>query len=305
MTSKPRPVRFVNARLPSIAAIALSLGACGERQPVEQIDACATGKTMASVMTFATFAEKKSDTIAEGIDIDGIVSEPGDTKTCGKPDFTSPDGRKGIDNQFGGLLPLIKGLVGAENLDAILEGAIANGQLLILVAVDGVDDAENDECVSVRLGAGLGTPFLDTAGKYEPYQTFGFNEEDTPVSRLPAGRIENGVLYAGPSDIVLPVRALDAAFNLKINAAKLRMKVTEDPLNGGLAVSGVTAGGIDVEEFKNIVRELNIAGGAVDAITGVVGGVADLAPNADGSCQEVSAGLRIESEPAFLLEQPQ
>jgi hypothetical protein len=289
--------------LPLIATT-LATTACGGSEAQPQ-DCSASGETKGAVVTFATFARLTDEDklLAEGIDLDGHDSQRGGETGCAKQDFVSSDGRKGIDNQFGLLLPIIESYVGTENIDALLTAAIANGQLLLMTAVRGIDDPMNDDCVDVMLGAGLGTPYLDTQGTYERYQTFGFDDSETPVSTFLRGRISNGVLEAGPAPAVLPVRILDAAFDLVLLGAHLRMKVTHDPLGGGITLEGIVAGGIGVEQFRGIVEQLNIGSDVVSAVLPIVGTLADLGPDENGNCHHLSAGLHMKTTEAFLIEE--
>lgn len=265
---------------------------------------CGTeGETKGAVVTDITFARTFDDGTADGIDLDGRVSGEGDGEGCFKEDFVSPDGREGIDNQLGTLLPLVEELVGSENIDALLDGAIANGQLLIMLAVTNVDDPHHDDCVNVRVGAGLGTPFLDTNGEYEPYQTFGFDEERAETSTLIAGRIEDGVLEAGPGRVLLPVQILDASFNLDMRFSRVRLEVSHDALGGGVALSGLIGGGILVDDFSQVVSGLNIGDDIVGAVVPLLRPLADLEMDPEeGTCRRVSGAFKFESTPAFVFE---
>lgn len=279
-----------------LAAVGVALGGCAAPAP------SAPPVTQAAVLTFATFARILDDTkgIAEGLDIDGRVHPMGDALSCGMPSYTSPEGVPGIDNQFGGLLPVIEAQVGTENLGALLAGAIADGQLLILLAVDDVDDVQNDGSVSVRLAAGTGAPLLDAAGNFIPYQTFGINHVTAPVSTLP-GRIVDGVLEVGPGDAVLPVRVLDAQFNLSLHAVRGQILLGPDAAGGGVFMAGTLAGGIVTSDFQGIVQKLNIKAEAITAATTLVALLADQAQDADtGRCTQLSAGLKIQATPAFI-----
>jgi hypothetical protein len=289
-------------RIPLLVAAGLLLAGCSaETAPVP------TAKkpvTQAGVITFATFARVLDDKnhIAEGLDIDGRVSPDGDGPSCGMKDFTSPDGEPGIDNQFGGLLPIIEGYVGSENIGQLLATAIADGQLLILLAIDDVDDPVDDDHVTVRIAAGTGLPLLDAAGKFITYQTFGIDRVTAPVSTLP-GSIKGGVLTLGPGEAVLPVRVLDARFNLDLHGVLGRIELTPDPDGGGLHMKGILAGGLVVTDFKGIITSLNISSTVISMATGLIGLLADLALDEDdGKCKQVSAGLRVEASPAFILE---
>lgn len=266
-----------------------------------------TGKksvTQAGVITFATFARvlDEKNHIAEGMNLDGLVSPDGDLPSCGMRDFTSPEGEPGIDNQFGGLLPVIESYVGSENIGQLLAGAIANGQLLILMAIDDLDDPVNDDEVSVRIAAGLGLPLLDAQGKFITYQTFGIDRETAPVSTVKAS-VKDGVLLIGPGEAALPVRVLDARFNLDLHGVRGRIELTPDEGGGGLSMKGTLGGGLAVADFKGIVTSLNIGQDVISMATGLVGLLADLARDEEeAKCLQVSAALRIEATPAFILE---
>lgn len=294
--------------LAGFLALALGLGltGCGEGAPSTGQPGIegSKGVTQAGVVTFATFARVLDDEndIAEGLDIDGLVSTDGDVESCGKLDFTSPDGEPGIDNQFGGLLPVIEKYVGSENIGQLLAAAIANGQLLILVAVDDLDDPVDDDHVTVRIAAGRGAPLLEANGKFIDYQTFGIDLEVAPVSKL-EGRVRDGILEIDPGNAVLPVRVLDADFNLNLHGVVGRMKLTPDEIQGGMAFEGTLAGGLAVDDFKDIVQNLTIGQDVMSATSGLIGLLADLAPDEEtGRCTQVSAALRIEATPAFIME---
>jgi hypothetical protein len=261
-----------------------------------------TSRSVGSVVIGANFGREFGNGVAEGLDVDGTVSVDGDPDHCGKADFTSPDGRPGVDNQFATLLPLIEGIVGQENITQLLGAAIANGQLLIVLRLDGVDDLTNDDDVTVRLGAGLGAPYLDADRKYEPYQTFGFDAASAPVSVFEGGRIVDGVLTAGPADAVLPVRVLDANFNLAVKGSFLRFQVKPEPIYGGAALDGVLGGAIGVKDFEGIVSGLNIDPALIQTVPTIVGGAADIAPDEAGRCTRISATLTVQTETGFVVD---
>jgi len=274
-------------------------GCSGE--PVEP-PCAATGRTVASVVTFATFGKQQEDTSVEGVDVDGRISDGDDAGGCYQADFTSPDGTPGIDNQVATLLPVVEGLVGKDNIDQLLGAAITNGQLILLMALRGVDDLENDACVDVAFGAGTGVPLQDGTGAYLPYQTFGWNDEDAPLTAIARGRIEDGVLRAGPGEVVLPVRVLDAAFNLAVHQTGVRMRVEPDPGGGGARLRGLVGGGIVIEELAEVIQSFNVGNSVKGAVVPLIKTRADLGLDADGNCTQISAALRFETTPAFVLE---
>jgi hypothetical protein len=280
--------------------LALALAGCGS----ESQSGTPTGVTQSGVVTFATFARilDEDARVAEGLNIDGVNSTDGDLESCGKKVYTSPEGDVGVDNQFGGLLPVIESKVGSENLGQLLATAIANGQLLVLLSIEGLDDPTNDDEVTVKLAAGTGLPLLDSKGKFITYQSFGLDRETAPVSTLP-GKVTNGVLDVGPGEAVLPVRVLDAKFNLNLHGARGRFVLTPEARGGGLSMNGMISGGLVTAEFKGIVEKLNIKQDVISAAVTLVALVADLGySDESGTCTQVSAALKIETTPAFIVE---
>lgn len=282
-----------------VAGLGSMLAACGG-EPSVTSPCTESGETLATVVTFATFA-KELDAGMEGVDVDGLSSDGSDAAGCYQVDFTAPDGTPGIDNQVATLLPLVEGLVGKENIDALLGAAIANGQLIIMTALRGVDDLHDDACVDVAIGAGLGSPLLDGDGRYFPYQTFGWDESAAGVSTLYGGTIRNGILTIGPGDIDLPVRVLDANFTLRIHSTQVKMVVESVDDGRGLALSGFVGGGIVVEELAKVIESFNIGESVKGAVVPLLKGRADLAMDAEGDCRQISAALRFETTPSFAL----
>jgi hypothetical protein len=290
----------VRAALLSLAAcLALGNAACSS----EAVSGTAAPAVQSGVITFATFARvlDEKGRIAEGLNIDGLVSPDGDAPSCGKRDYNSPEGEPGVDNQFGGLLPTIEAKVGSENLGQLLATAISNGQLLILMSVEGLDDMTNDDAVTVKIAAGKGVPLLDSQGNFITYQTFGIDLETAPVSTIPS-KVRNGVLEVGPGEAVLPVRVLDAKFNLDLHGVVGHFALTPDEKGGGVAMKGTIAGGLATADFKGIIEKLNIKQDAISAAVTLVGLLADLGYDDNlGTCTRISAGLKVETTPAFVL----
>jgi hypothetical protein len=282
----------------AVASATLVLAGCAPDEAPK------AGVTRSGVVTFATFARVLDEKarIAEGLDIDGVVSSTPMSESCSKLDFTSPEGEPGIDNQFGVLLPTLEKYVGTENIGQLLATAIADGQLLILLSVSGIDDPKNDADVTFHMAAGVGRPLLDTQGHFIAYQTFGVDRETAPVSTLP-GRIVDGTLYVGPGEGVLPVRVLDASFNLELHGVVGELEVVPDAEQDGFSLHGKLGGGLAVSDFKDIVKKLNIGGDAIQAATTVVEIMADLDHGDDGGgCRQISAALSLETTPAFVLD---
>lgn len=233
---------------------------------------------------------------SDGFDVDGRVSDRTDVTSCRKPDFTAPDGRTGIDNQISQLLPLIEAQTGGLRLDDVLQTAIDNGQLLIALELIGVDDPEEDPCVTVRLRPVVGTPLLGTDGRVLAGQTFDIDPVGE-VTTVEGASISGGVLTVGPAPIALPVQVLDARFTLHVQEGRVRLARDEEGV-----WQGVLGGGISVDEMIQVAQGLTIPESLMGAVTAVLRMFADLDRDEGGSCQSISATLAVDGVSAFLYE---
>ena len=96
-----------------------------------------------SVITEAWFG-RIEDGVSRGADLDG------DEPNCGHQDYVDPEGNAGIDNAFGGLLPLLD-LTEFTAVEVYLQDTINWGELLLMVEMEDVDSVDNDSCVNVNL----------------------------------------------------------------------------------------------------------------------------------------------------------
>ncbi len=244
-----------------------------------------------------TFARADEAGVSEGFDLDGRVSDRGDFDSCRKRDFTAPDGTPGIDNQVAELLPIIEMQTGGLRLDDVLQTAIDNGQLLIALELLGLDDPMNDDCVAVRMRPVVGTPLLGTDGRVLAGQTFDISPEGE-VSTVEGARLVDGVLEVGPAPVALPVQILDARFTLHVQDARIRLERQEDG-----SWRGVLGGGISVDEMIQVANGLTIPSSLMGAVMLVLRTNADLARDAEGDCQQISATLVVEGVTSFLYEE--
>lgn len=294
-------------------------GAGGEDGGTEEIpdyaktpaDVCGgTGRVYGVVVSGGALAAEDTDYV--GINLDGIVSTGGDLESCGKVDKVDPTYGEGIDNQFSNILDAVSDIpdLGLSNITTIVSNAFQNGQLLIVMRIEGVDDLVNDDCVNVVVGEGSGRPLfadevreingeMGTVAVHVPYQTFGFDDTEAPISRM-QGKIVNGELILGPDDVALPVSALDARFILPIQLGQGRLSIEKDPDGPGVLVRGMLGGGMTVDALVEIVSDLNIDKTLLNLVEAVGTSFTDLAPDENGECQLISAGIHFETRPAYV-----
>lgn len=243
------------------------------------------------------FAEEQEPGIVPGFDVDGKTSNAGDAETCFQPDFVSPSGEPGIDNQFAIILPGFQ-LVGLGPFQQLLQNSIDEGGLLIMWELSGVDDLENDDEVTLTYRLGEGTPLLGTDGLLLSGQTFEQHPE-SPEQVLPGARIEDGVLKAGPFAARIPAVVFGVQYEIGIVDAYFEGRLTYD---GGME-SGLIGGGVPMSDIMDIaVVADTMDGGILDAVTALFSGLADLAQNEEGECTQLSAAVVFTAVSAYIAE---
>jgi len=235
------------------------------------------------------------DGVSDGFDLDGEVSSTGGPSGCGRDDWTSPAGVAGIDNAFGELIPALENteFIAAE---ALINDTIRTGELMLLTGVDNVDDRENDGCVGMQLSRATGTPMLATDGSILAGQTLSSDPDFEPI-HLSDLSLEQGSVGGRPVTATLPVQVLDAALEFRLLEGGLRV----DQLEDGHA-RGVLAGGLDIAEVLAIARRQNVADEVGDLLESLLGVVADLAPNAEGECTQLSVTFEYTATPVYLFD---
>ena len=237
-----------------------------------------------------------TDGVSDGFDLDGVDSTMGGADGCGRADFEGPAGQTGIDNAFGEVIPALENteFVAAE---ALINDTIRTGELMLLVSMAEVDDTTDDPCVDLSLGRAAGEPMLGTDGSFLPGQTLmvdaAFQGTSLSDQSLAAGSVEGR-----PVSATIPVQVLDAALEFEVLDGALRLDQHEDG-----SASGVFGGGVDIATILNVATEEGIAQEVGDILSTVLYLVADLAPNAEGSCEQLSVTFEYTGTPVYLFDE--
>ena len=175
---------------------------------------------------------------ALGLDLDGRV---------GPEDFTSLDGKPGIDNQMYRALGCINSYRDANGAnDSLNSGEILTDNYnRLLVELSGVDDLRNDDHVDVAIYRGLDSLHMDANGK--DILPGGSQRIDVRwgkkfIHRL-QGRIADGVLTTEPSDLYLPWAVFNLPADEYLRDARLRLEL--EPTKA----QGLIAGFADIETW--------------------------------------------------------
>ncbi len=282
------------AALACAVALAPSTSGCSSAAE-EESTSCTTGTQQAYVITELQFTREEPRGVAKGFDLDDKVTLEPEDRSCGKRDLVDPDGTKGIDNQLALFLPEIEKRFG-NAVDGIIQGAINDGRLLILLDVANVDDPQNDSCVNMDVKLAEGKPAQGTDGMIEAWQTFDLRKVGQKISVAKNGTFKKNTFLIGPFDLHIPIAIFDVAFMIHIREARVRFTLLED----GNAV-GILGGGVSVDEIADGVKD---GAGLADIIPQIrtLGKLAaDLGfDEKEGICRLMSATLAFKARPAFV-----
>ncbi len=236
-----------------------------------------------------------SEGVSLGFDLDGKTSDEHDDSTCGQPDLVDPDGVEGIDNQLAKVVPLFD-LIGVGAALDYAQNSIEGGGLLIMIQLNGVDDPQNDSDVELVLRAGFGVPLLGTDGKILANQTFHLHPS-SPEAVISGATLNDGLLEAGPFVATIPFVVFGMDYQLTFHNARIRAYFDGETL----LTDGVMGGGVSLDDLYAIGETAALDDGSVlPAIKTLFSGMADLEPNAEGECQQVSCGIAFAAVPAYF-----
>jgi hypothetical protein len=250
--------------------------------------------TQVAVIQEMWFA-RPDGTHSAGVDLDGMSSTSGSASGCGVMDYSDPEtGEGGIDNAFGGFLPILEQTEGAA-LEVYIQDLINSGEILLMIEMEDADDPDEDECVNVNLMRTAGAPTLGTDGLIASHQTFQLDPEQ-PTSRVEGAAISESRLVATPMEFSLPFQIFDIYHTFNMQASTLHFDQGRQGHH-----SGVLTGGIDIQEIISLVdgrTDIDIG----PLIIGFVESQADLWPDEHGQCQGISIVFEFNATPAFIYE---
>lgn len=230
-----------------------------------------------------------------GFNLDDANTEDGDDDFCRHGDFTSPDGREGIDNQFADLWGAVEPLIG-EATEALIQGAVNEGRIVMVLELEGVQDLENDDDVTLHIYRGRIEPDVGNQGLISPDQTVYF-DKDFPHFSADNVAIVDGTVEASDLVITLPVDILDAYFTVVFEHASIRFSIDE---NG--AFSGIFGGIVDLVDIFDELLQTN-ASQEAELVQPIFMNYADLGKGPDG-CTKASAAFEFEGTTAFSVRYP-
>lgn len=239
--------------------------------------------------------------VAYGLDLDGNDGRGrAPAGICRHDNFTSPDGRTGIDNQLFRIQGCASGYRGKRGqIPLYANEQRRNGTRQTLIRIGGIDNERNDDSVDVTLLYSTDPMPKSADGKtFLADYTYRLAKaaEFTHYFQTVHGRIVDGVLITDP---VAEMTPLDFAGNKTFHQAQLRLEFGADGtlkglLGGYLDWRRVLASssssdteynhGLQVPAWYNAFKRY--ADGLKDPVT--------------GQCNGISAAYEIEGVPAYL-----
>lgn len=233
-------------------------------------------------------------TKAIGSDLDGKQS---------KRDFTSLDGKPGVDNQLWHAIGCIKAYSEEADRKIAME-TLTSARAPTLIELRGVDDLRNDPDVTVNIYAAADA--LSRNGRRAAQAWASFKVNPDPALRATVrGRIVDGVLTTDPVDLRLNYKEqiVDAPRDLK--GTHIRMTFNPDG-----SVEGGFDGYYTLDSFYNSVEQMTLNGANLTGIScpGVRQAIDRLADGyRDPKTKRftaISSALNFFGVPAFIVTLP-
>jgi dienelactone hydrolase len=248
---------------------------------------------------FQTFAAPAT---VDGWNLDGADSRATDAGPCAHDDLAGPLGESGFDLQLWRAVGCVRGFQPGEIADVVVDQAVRDGSMTILVEVRGLDDWQQDDSVRVQVFGSLDAPPIGATGTVLPFGTLSVHPSARYRSQVGAAVVRDGVLTAGPMDVRVPINIQIVGGDLTFHDAWVRLARQSDG-----TVRGQLFGFQPLEEFYDIFgRKAGQAGASALGYT-CTGLHAALASQADGDydpdtgrCTSLSTGYQFTAVPAFI-----
>jgi hypothetical protein len=264
-----------------------------------------------------------ADVVADGIDLDGVDSSAGQPDAggmCPHQDFVGRDGRRGIDNQFFRVVGCNRSFQSTGQSNGFAVGMLT-GSWGVLITLEGVEDARNDDSVEVGIMSNADPIQLSPTREPLAYATYAMHQDSRYRTRM-HGRIKDGVLTTDPADLRFYTE-VNSLFNDRLlKRARLQVTLSETGI-----IEGYLAGYAPVESaydmqfgFRNAknaagepgaeMLRLHTANGAARVLGYTCQGAyqsleqhADADPDPQtGACTSISMQYRIKAIPAFVVD---
>ena len=248
-----------------------------------------------------------------GFDLDDRASRSDSPAAdeCAHDDWMNPDQEPGIDYGFLEIIGnealredgkhVFGGFHEGQIVDGVISGAVKNGSMTILLQVQGLDDSENDDDVRVQVYSSEDSPALGTDNSVLLGATLGIHPDSRFHSGEARGSVVDGVLTAGPFDLLFPIDIMIVRDEMLIHDSWLRVELRDD------GFSGTVSGYWDVANIREIIGvpttdNGNAANFTIEEFDAAMAELADGDYDAGaGVCKSFSTIFRINGVQAFIV----
>ena len=115
--------------------------------------------------------------------------------------------------------------------------------------------------------------------------------------RQPETSVVGGIVESG-LELVLPLELFGLQLNFELQDGAMRLTYQEDG-----TVTGVLAGGVPVQDILTVASEENVDPELVGLMEVLLASTADLAPDEDGTCTQISFTMTFETIPVFFFDE--
>jgi len=243
--------------------------------------------------------------ISFGTNLDGNTDGSPTPKTCAHENFVSPDGKPGIDNQMYRLVGCIYGWRddGVVEINAN-EMRRTSGLAMILIEITDVDDARNDDDVTVTFYRSIDQFPLDSTGQVLPFSSYRVDYADSKPRYGDSlrGSIVDGVLTTESGPVRLPFYGNYNYMHPVIRDMSIRLEISPD----GTQASGIASGYYDLDQFLYMVGGLgpviSTANFSCPAFFEAARRLADGYPDPEtGECTHISSAFEVNAFAAFVI----
>jgi hypothetical protein len=263
--------------------------------------------------SFSFYYPADPDTSLDGFNLDDRVSttESPAVDECAHDDFTGPNDEPGIDYGFLDIIrnPEVRedgkyifgGFREGQLVDGVIGGAVKNGSMTILLQLQGLDDSQNDDDVVVQIFGSEDSPALGTDNAMLPGATLSVHSDTRFHSGEVQGTVVNGVLTAGPIDLLFPVDIMIVQDEMLIHDSWLRIEL------GDGEFAGTVTGYWDVANIRDIIgtpttQNGNAANFTIEQFEAGMAEFADGDYDADtGLCDSFSIMFKFSGLQAFIV----
>jgi hypothetical protein len=244
-----------------------------------------------------------------GVNLDGNVDGRASPKTCSHENFISPNGVPGIDNQLYRLIGCTYGYRENGQIDINAnEMRKTSGLGMILIEVTGVDDARNDDDVTVTFYRSIDQFMMDSSGKALPFSSYrvDYTDDGPRYGDSLKGSLINGVLQTESGDVRLPYFGNYNYIHPIIRDMQVRLEISE----GGTLAQGTLAGYYDLEQYLYLTQGLGLiiatASFSCPAFVDAAKRLADGYPDPEtGECTHISSAFELNASAAFVIHPEQ